>query len=90
MLIADYWLVRRRELHLEDLYLADGEYRGWNWRAIGATALGCALAWIGLVVPSLEPFYDYAWFVGFFTAGAMYVALMRKPASAIVVAPSST
>src|SRR5882672_5744813 len=57
VLIADYWLVRRRELHLEDLYLADGEYRGWNWRAIGATALGCALAWIGLVVPSLKPLY---------------------------------
>ena len=88
--IADYWLVRKRELHLEDLYLADGEYRGWNWRAIGATALGCALAWIGLVVPSLGPLYDYAWFVGFFAAGATYVALTRKPASAVVVAPSST
>ena len=34
VLIADYWIVRRRELRLEDLYLADGVYRGWNWRAI--------------------------------------------------------
>jgi len=39
--------VRRRELNLEDLYLVDGVYRGWNWRAIGATALGCGLAWAG-------------------------------------------
>ena len=37
VLIADYWIVRRRELQLEDLYLADGFYRGWNWRAIGPT-----------------------------------------------------
>jgi NCS1 family nucleobase:cation symporter-1 len=76
VLIADYWLVRKRELRLEDLYLADGEYRGWNWKAIGATALGCGLAWIGLIVPPLKPLYDYAWFVGFFAAGGAYAALM--------------
>ncbi len=78
VLVADYWIVRRRTLGLEDLYLVDGQYRGWNIRAIGATALGCALAWIGLVVPALKPLYDYAWFVGFFAAGATHVALARR------------
>ena len=68
VLIADYWIVRRRELKLEDLYLADGIYRGWNWRAIAATVIGCGLAWGGLVVPALKPLYDYAWFVGFFVS----------------------
>jgi nucleobase:cation symporter-1, NCS1 family len=80
VLVADYWVVRRRDLQLEDLYLADGIYRGWNGRAIAATALGCALAWGGLVVPLLKPLYDYAWFVGFFVAGAAHVALARRPA----------
>jgi NCS1 family nucleobase:cation symporter-1 len=75
VLIADYWIVRRRELRLEDLYLRDGAYQGWNGRAIGATAVGCALAWGGLVVPALKPLYDYAWFVGFFAAGIAHVAL---------------
>ena len=65
VLIADYWIVRKKELRLEDLYLADGVYRGWKWPAIVATAIGCALAWSGLVVSSLRPLYDYAWFVGF-------------------------
>jgi len=74
VLVADYWLVRRRELKLEDLYLVDGVYRGWSWRAIGATALGCALAWGGFVIPALKPLYDYAWFVGFFVAGATHLA----------------
>src|SRR5712691_3490961 len=78
VLIADYWLVRRRELKLEDLYLTDGEYRGWNTRAIGATALGCALAWGGFIIPSLKPLYDYAWFVGFFAAGAAHFALAPR------------
>ena len=80
VLVADYWLVRRRELRLEDLYLADGAYRGWNARAIAATALGCAFAWGGLVVPALKPLYDYAWFVGFFVAGAAHLALARAGA----------
>src|SRR5205823_6772528 len=69
VLIADYWLVRRRQLRLEDLYLPDGVYRGWNWRAIGATVVGCALAW------GVRPLYDYAWFVGFFAAGLAHLAL---------------
>ena len=80
VLVTDYWLIRGRELKLEDLYLTDGAYRGWNWRAIGATALGCALAWAGLVIPAMKPLYDYAWFVGFFAAGGTHLALAtRKP-----------
>jgi nucleobase:cation symporter-1, NCS1 family len=78
VLIADYWIVRGRKLLLEDLYLVDGAYQGWNWRAIGATLLGCALAWSGLVVPALKPLYDYAWFVGFIAAGGAHVALARR------------
>src|SRR5204863_4483484 len=65
VLIADYWIVRRRSLNLVDLYLEGGVYAGWNGRAIAATVLGCALAWSGLVIPVLRPLYDYAWFVGF-------------------------
>src|SRR5439155_7748063 len=80
VLIADYWVVRGTRLRLEDLYLPGGAYRyngGWNMRAVAATLLGCALAWGGLVVPALKPLYDYAWFVGFFAAGAAHLAFAR-------------
>ncbi len=83
VLVADYWLVRRRELKLEDLYLVGGAYRGWNGRAIFATALGCALAWGGLVIPALKPLYDYAWFVGFFAAGATHLTLASRARTTI-------
>src|SRR3954468_16252239 len=73
VLIADYWIVRKTRLRLEDLYLADGVYRGWKWRAVSATAVGCALAWGGLVIPALKPLYDYAWFVGFGAAFVLYI-----------------
>ena len=81
VLIADYWLVRRRTLALEDLYLPDGRYRyssGWNWPATIATLTGCALAWGGLVIDVLRPLYDYGWFVGFFAAGGLYYALTDR------------
>ncbi len=80
VLIADYWLVRRTRLHLEDLYLVDGAYRyagGWNRKAVVATLLGCAVAWGGLVVPAMKPLYDYAWFVGFGVAFSVYLVAMQ-------------
>src|SRR5262245_12731464 len=81
VLIADYWVVRKKRLRLEDLYLTEGAYRytgGWNVAAVLATLLGCAAAWAGLIVPALKPVYDYAWFVGFGVAFLVYVVLMRR------------
>ena len=77
VLIADYWIVRRRRLRLADLYLASGAYGGWSAPATIATLVGCALAWGGLVFRPLRPLYDYAWFVGFFAAGLVYVGLKQ-------------
>jgi len=78
VLIADYWIVRRKRLSLADLYLPDGEYGGWSAPAVIATVVGCALAWGGLVIHALRPLYDYAWFVGFLAGGLVYLALKRR------------
>jgi nucleobase:cation symporter-1, NCS1 family len=85
VLIADYWVVRKKRLQLEDLYLPQGAYRydgGWNWRAVAATLAGCVIAWGGLVWSPLRPLYDYAWFVGFAVAFVIYVATMPREATA--------
>jgi NCS1 family nucleobase:cation symporter-1 len=90
VLVCDYWFVRRKELSLPDLYRREGAYtyaRGTNWAAIAATATGCALAWIGLVVDSLRVLYDYAWFVGAFGSAAVYYVAMRGKAAP---APAAT
>jgi NCS1 family nucleobase:cation symporter-1 len=81
VLIADYWIVRKKNLNIGDLYLRGGIYEyknGWNPAAIVATVLGCACAWVGLIVPALHDLYDYAWFVGFFVSGITYVAMSRN------------
>jgi NCS1 family nucleobase:cation symporter-1 len=80
VLIADYWLVRNKQLALGDLYRTQGVYTyagGWNWRAVVATIIGCALAWGGLIIPAMRPLYDYAWFVGFGASAATHYVLMK-------------
>ena len=77
VLIADYWLIRRKNLNLGDLYRTKGEYAGWNWRAVTATLFGCFFAWIGLVFEPLRVLYDYAWFVGFGAAFVIHYLLMK-------------
>jgi NCS1 family nucleobase:cation symporter-1 len=87
IMICDYFVIRRRELLVEDLYLRGGIYeysRGFNWRAVIALALGAGTALSGLVIPSIRFLYDYSWFVGFVVSFAAYSAMMssRRPAVA--------
>jgi NCS1 family nucleobase:cation symporter-1 len=92
VLIVDYWIVRRKQLILPDLYRPHGAYTyngGWNWRAVVATLAGCTLAWIGLVVPALRPLYDYAWFVGFGTAAIVHGLLMKALPPAPALEPAA-
>jgi NCS1 family nucleobase:cation symporter-1 len=81
IMITDYFLVRRSRLKVEDLYRRGGAYEydnGFNPRAVAALASGVAVALLGVVVPPLRWLYDYAWFVGFGVAGAVYMALMQR------------
>ena len=75
ILIVDYWIVRKTELNVRDLYIEGGIYPVVHWPAMIALAAGVGLALVGLVVPSLRLLYDYAWFVGFGVAAIVYVAL---------------
>ena len=80
IMICDYFIVRRRVLVVEDLYLRGERYEysdGFNWLAIIALALGAGTALVGLVAPSLRILYDYSWFVGFVISFIAYFALMK-------------
>jgi nucleobase:cation symporter-1, NCS1 family len=80
IMICDYFVIRRRVLLLNDLYLRNGAYEyshGFNWLAVAALAAGAGTALIGLVVPSLRTLYDYSWFVGFAVSFVSYYVLMK-------------
>ena len=64
IMIADYFVLRKCTLDTDQLYRADSKYGLVNWKAMIALAAGIAAAWFG---------HDYAWFVGFFVAGTVYL-----------------
>ena len=79
VMIADYFLVRKASLNLEDLYRRHGAYEytnGFNLNALYGLAAGIFVALIGLFVPALAFLYRYAWFVGFIVSALVYFALM--------------
>ena len=91
IMIADYFVTRRRQLAVEQLYLIDGEFayrRGFSVVALIALAAGVApslpgfLAAVGAIgserVPGLFlALYNQAWFIGFGVAWAVYIALRK-------------
>ena len=95
VLIADYWILRKRELSLPDLFRLNGRYsysNGVNVKAMIAliTAIlpvipGFARAATtpGGIVPNptlFDHLYTYAWFVTFTLSAVVYLALMQRTA----------
>jgi NCS1 family nucleobase:cation symporter-1 len=88
ILIADYFLLRRTKLDLADLFRTDGQYsygNGWNMMALIALVVGVLPNLPGFLhvagtLDSVPTFflttYSYAWFVGLFISGAVYLLLM--------------
>jgi len=67
ILVVDYYLLRKRTLNLEHLYDAQGPYRGVNYAALIATAIGAAVA---LNVATVS------WYASLIPAGLSYYLLM--------------
>lgn len=81
ILICDYFIIRKKELNVRDLYMRGGEYEyknGYNPKALIALGCGVGVAMIGLVIPAVSFLYDYAWFDGFLVAFVVYRILMKK------------
>jgi nucleobase:cation symporter-1, NCS1 family len=96
ILIADYWVVRRQRLLLDDLFREQGAYtyrNGVNWRAVAAFAIAVLPVVPGFVRAASTPggtvtdpnlfdrLYAYAWFVTFGLSFAAYLLLMRPRGS---------
>lgn len=89
IMIADYFLVRRRELNVADLYRTGGIYPRWSKAAMVALGLGILphvpgfLAQIDVVSPTIVPdwflsLYNYSWFSGFALSFCIYLAFKRR------------
>jgi NCS1 family nucleobase:cation symporter-1 len=96
ILIADYWVLRRRQLELADLFALDGQYAyrgGVNWTAVTILIVSILPVVPGFVRAAATPggqvadptfwdaLYTYAWFVTFGLSFVLYLGLTRKAAS---------
>ncbi|HVT44179.1 MAG TPA: NCS1 family nucleobase:cation symporter-1 [Thermoanaerobaculia bacterium] len=92
ILIADYWVLRRRKLSLADLFRMDGRYsysNGFNWRAIAALVISVTPVIPGFLRAAMTPggqvadpgpldtLYTYAWFFTFFVSFVVYLVMMK-------------
>lgn len=91
IMIADYFVYRKRVLDVPALYDPQGEYKykgGFSVVAIVALVAGVLPSLPGFLVtikatdgagvpPALIHLYDYAWFVGFGISAAVYLTLRQ-------------
>ncbi|KAL5343551.1 permease for cytosine/purines, uracil, thiamine, allantoin-domain-containing protein [Aspergillus crustosus] len=88
ILLADYWILRRRQIKLGQLYQPHGTYwfvRGWNFHAVVAFFLAIVPNLPGLaksVTPGIrgvprgfENVYTMSWLVGLVIAASVYLGL---------------
>jgi len=72
VMIADYFIIRRSRLSVDDLYRRGGAYEysnGVNYKALASLIAGIIAALFG---------HDYAWFIGFFTAALVYAGITTR------------
>ncbi|HYS26793.1 MAG TPA: cytosine permease, partial [Vicinamibacterales bacterium] len=93
ILIADYWILRRREISLPDLFKMEGRYTysgGVNPRAVAALVIAVLPVVPGFFRAAMTPggqvanptfldsLYTYAWFVTFGLSFLLYLLLSKR------------
>ncbi|WP_028937070.1 NCS1 family nucleobase:cation symporter-1 [Pseudonocardia spinosispora] len=90
VLIADYYLVRKQKVVVDDLFTMSptGRYfyrKGYHPQAIIATVVGAVLAVIPVLWsngPGMKTVVQYTWFIGMLVGLAVYYAIARRSAVA--------
>ncbi|MEP6814737.1 MAG: NCS1 family nucleobase:cation symporter-1 [Marmoricola sp.] len=83
VIMADYWLVRKGDVNVPDLYTMDpaGDYaytNGVNRKAIAAAAPAAVVALIVALVPAFSAISGFSWFVGTILAAITYLAITDR------------
>ncbi len=90
IMIVDYWLLKKTELDVPELYRPGGKYKGTNPVAVVALIVGVlpnvpgflkAAGFTDRAPNFFDDLYVYAWFTGFLIAGGLYYLGMKKRAA---------
>ncbi|MDR6584502.1 nitrate reductase [Herbaspirillum sp. BH-1] len=83
ILLADYYLVKQRQVKVEDLYTMRPEGRYWytngiNRDAVKALVLAAAVCVACVMLPQLRKAADFSWFIGAALGSVFYLMFTRK------------
>lgn len=81
VLIADYYVIQRRQLKVADLFTMDesGRYhytKGWNIRAVIVVGVSAVFSVSAVWVPALGALSGFAWVIGAVLGAGLYIAAM--------------
>lgn len=90
IMVVDYFIIKKQELSLADLYKTDGCYPAVNMPGLIAFLVPVALTVFSIVTGYLSWFYSYGWFTGSALGGILYFGLMStKSVEATIPASAS-
>ena len=83
IIMADYWLVRRSQINVLDLFTTDsgGEYhyaKGVNMRAVVALVITAVAALLMAFVPAFKVVSEFSWFIGAGLGAVVYLLVADR------------
>ncbi|ACY61937.1 permease [Yersinia pestis D182038] len=83
ILIADFYLIKRGQLYVDDLFNASSSGRYWyrggfNPKAIMALLPAVAIGLMIIFIPNLQQISSFSWFIGAFLGGSIYRFIARN------------
>lgn len=76
VMLADYFIIKKREINLQELYFPNSKGRfsnGVNWPALLTTLFAGCISLIGRFINILEPIYNISWFTGVIVSVVLYL-----------------
>ena len=77
IMLVDYFIIKRQQLNLIDLYLISGEYPLVKIDGVLAFLIPALLTVFSLLTEKLLWLYDYSWFMGSFMGAGLYYIFSR-------------
>ncbi len=83
IMVVDYFIIKKQQLDLAQLYKTNGIYGGFNSAGLIAFAVPVVLTIIALTTGFLSWFYQYGWFTGSVLGGLVYFVVAAKDKEAV-------
>ncbi len=89
IMLCDYFLIRKTKIDTDQLYDADGPFKGVRWQAMTALIIAIlpnlpgfinAASHKSIFPPVFDSIYNYAWFIGVLVSVVLYWMLMQSKA----------